>query len=118
MWLSNQIIKDSTNKTAPVMANITQNDAAKISAQEAVEYREINSIVPFGIAYSPLSEQDVAVLPIGSNNYCIGVKMEDKNLSPGDLMLYSGNTASILIKSDGSININGDVKINGVSLET
>lgn len=115
MWLSKQISKFIDNKKAS-LAEITGSDNAMVNVQGDIEHRKISIISPLGIAYSPKLEQDAIVIKVDDSNYCMGVKMPDKNLNPGDLLLYS-DKASISIKSDGSIEINGNVKINGVSVE-
>ena len=116
MWLSKQMSKFIDDKSKASLAEITRSDNAMVNVQKDIEHREVSIISPLGIAYSPKLEQNAVVMQVDDLNYCIGVKMPDKNLNPGDLLLYS-DKASISIKSDGSIEINGDVKINGVSVE-
>ena len=110
MWLSKQMSRFIDDKSKASLAEITRSDNAMVNVQKDIEHREVSIISPLGI------EQDAVVMQVDDLNYCIGVKMPDKNLNPGDLLLYS-DKASISIKSDGSIEINGDVKINGVSVE-
>ena len=49
------------------------------------------------------------MLPLVSEQACLGVVAQDKNLEEGELMLYSKGGASIVLKNDGSVVINGKV---------
>ena len=116
MWISKQITKSPDDIPNITTADITHAGNAEISAQAAIEYRDVPIIAPFGIAYSPPVEQSALIASVGNSNFCVGVTMPNKNLSSGDLLLYSGSSASILLKANGTIEINGNVKINGKTI--
>lgn len=48
-------------------------------------------------------------MPVDGNDICVGVKSSVGNLKPGELFLSSTGGATIHLKDDGSVCINGIV---------
>ena len=66
------------------------------------------TVAPYGIAYSPKSDEKAVILQIGSANYILGVcSFAPFELQPGEVGLYSSGGASIILKNDGKVLING-----------
>ena len=53
-----------------------------------------------------LGEKSI-VLPTSTGDICLGVLAGNLDLEPGELMLCSSGGASILLKNDGYVYING-----------
>ena len=70
-------------------------------------------MAPFGIAYVPSAGCKTAVVPLMGSQVCLGTFSEHKsNLEPGEIMLYSAGGATLELKNDGNVYING-VKFEG-----
>ncbi len=116
MWLSKKILNITNNNYAK-LGDITASGNNKVCSQSEEEFRDISLITLSGIAYSPNEGEECVVLPTANNEtVCIGVKMSNKELNPGEIMIYSGEEAKIILKKDGTVNIYGQVFINDESL--
>ena len=111
MWLSRELSLSSKEKSETSIGETIGTDGSKIYIQSHQEYRDVPMIAPFGIAYNPPLNSEAVVLPTDKGNVCPGVICSNKNLKPGELMLYSSGGASIVLKD------NGDVLINGKKVE-
>lgn len=109
MWLSKQVVATSDEKKLPEIGTITASSEKNgICAQGKREYRNIKSVFPFGlVSVSPVGEKAV-VTPTEFGYVNSGVFVGAKNLQPGEVMLYSAGGASIVLKNDGKVLINGN----------
>lgn len=109
MWLSDFILKKKNISGNARFGDVSQSDKNEISAVTSLEQRKLPAISPYGIAYCVPVGEKCAVLPLESGEACIGVVSDASSLSPGEIMLYSKGGASIVLKNDGSVLINGKV---------
>ncbi len=107
MWLLDYVTKNSVNKAQTGCGNVTSSEMGNVAVNASLQHRDIPIISPFGVVYNPPVGENSVVLPINSNYACIGVVAPDKELEPGELMLYSSGGASIVLKNDGRVLING-----------
>jgi len=109
MWLTDYVTRNSFSKKQASFGDITAAGSGVVAINTALEHRDIPIVAPYGIAYNPpLSEKSV-LLPIDSRQACVGVVCQDKGLEPGELMLFSKGGASIVLKNNGQVVINGRV---------
>ena len=109
MWLLNYVTRNSFSKTEPTVGDVTAYSMGNVAVNSSLEHRDMPVIAPYGIAYNPPLGEASVVLPLVSEQACVGVVAQDKNLEEGELMLYSKGGASIVLKNDGSVVINGKV---------
>lgn len=109
MWVSKQLTQKSKEEQTPKRMTVTAPGAAGYTMQAGEEERGVQLVAPFGIAYAPLPGQKALVLPLQDTACCLGVWMPDRQLKPGELMLYAASGATIYLKEDGSVVINGQV---------
>lgn len=109
MWLLDYVTRNSFSKTEPSAGDVTACSMGNVAVNSSLEHRDMPIIAPFGIAYNPPLGQTSVVLPLVKEQACIGVVAENKDLEEGELMLYSKGGATILLKNDGSVVINGKV---------
>lgn len=107
MWLLNYVTQNSIKKSDAVRGNVSQTGNTAVSVNASSEHREIPVAAPFGIAYVPPVGEESVVLPVADGEICLGVIAQNKQLSPGELMLYSSGGAYIYLKNDGTVEING-----------
>lgn len=109
LWLSDYVTKNSIKKNEPSIGSVTACDAKTVAVDASQEFRDMPIVAPFGIAYNPPKDEQSVVLPIGNGCVCIGVVTQSKELNPGELMLFSSGGASIVLKNNGDVVINGKV---------
>lgn len=109
MWLSDFMTRDRREKNEAQIGDITGTDKNKVAAVTSLEQRKLPLVGAYGIAYVPPIGEKCVVLPLESGDACLGVIGKSANLSPGELMLYSKGGASIILKNNGQVLINGEV---------
>lgn len=86
---------------------VTDNKNGKLNTEGSVPFVGISPILPYGMAYSIPKGEKTITIPIGNTAACLGVLKQNENLEAGEVMLYSAGGASIVLKNDGSVLING-----------
>ena len=109
MWLLDYVTRNSFSKTEPSIGDVTAFSMGNVAVNSSLEHRDVPVIAPYGIAYNPPVGETSVVLPLVSEQAFLGVVAQDKGLEEGELMLYSKGGATILLKNDGSVVINGKV---------
>ena len=98
MWISRYVTGNSFAKDSPSVGVVRASDSDKVTVSATNEHLSLPVAVPYGIA----------VLPTEAGGVCLGVIAEAPDrLQPGELMLYSAGGASIVLKNDGRVLING-----------
>ena len=109
MWLVDYVTRNSFSKTDPSCGDVTCSGMGNVAVNSSLEHRNLPVIAPYGIVYNPPVGEKSVVLPLTKEQACIGVVAPYKELEEGELMLYSKGGASIVLKNDGSVIINGKV---------
>ena len=86
---------------------MTASSSGSLSASTSNERFGRGCVAPYGIAYVPPKGATAVVLPTEAGAMALGVEMPHESLEPGELMLYSAGGARIVLKNDGSVQING-----------
>lgn len=106
MWLMNYITKNSINEPRAEKGGI-KSTGSTVSVESSEEHRELESCMPYGIVSVPPSGEAAVVLPINGGEVNLGVIAKNKGISAGEVMLFSKGGASIVLKNDGRVLING-----------
>ena len=108
MWISGYVTGNSFAKDSPSVGVVRASGSGKVSVSATNEHLAVPVALPYGIAYAPPVGSQSVVLPTEAGNLCLGVLGEKRDdLAPGELMLYSAGGASIVLKNDGRVLING-----------
>lgn len=108
MWISRYVTENSFQKESPSVGVVRAAEGDKVAVSATGEHLSLPVALPYGIAYAPPLGCRSLVLPTEAGNVCIGVIGDTRaGLSPGELMLYSAGGASIVLKNDGRVLING-----------
>ena len=106
MWITNYIAKERSSN--PVSGQITYGSAVKADVFASGEYNNMRVVSPYGVIYNPPVGATGVVLPTEDGNMLLGVcPKENVELSPGEIMLFSSGGASIVLKNNGKVLING-----------
>ena len=108
MWISGYVTGNSFKGSGASLGEVQAAGTGKVSVRSTAEYRSIPVLAPYGIAYiAPVGERSL-VLPTEDGSVCVGVVAPAApDLQAGELMLYSAGGASIVLKNDGRVLING-----------
>ncbi len=107
MWLMNYITKNSLASPNAVKGNVNKNDKDGTAVVSSGEHKRLKSCFPYGIISVPPTGERAVVLPLEDGEVNLGVIAESSNLNEGELMLYSKGGASIVLKNDGRVLVNG-----------
>lgn len=121
MWLSKQ---QRTQSSAPESAEL---GVATIAGNPAAVYlgterRALPVFSPGGYIWMPKVGDALLVMKCGEQ-YCVagaeqnGGKLAN-GLEPGEICITNGGEAGILLKKDGSLQLMGEIFINGESLDS
>lgn len=104
MWLLNYITNNSIEPPNAVKGNVYEKGTAVTASGE---HRSLRSCMPYGIVSIPPKNECAVVLPLDDGEVSLGVLADTDGLQEGELMLKSRGGASIVLKNNGKVLING-----------
>jgi hypothetical protein len=107
MWILNYVTKKSIGESPAEKGNIAASSDGRVHVNASSEFSEIPIVAPYGISYSPPSGEGTVVINANGSDVCLGTVAKGANLEVGELMLSSLGGASIVLKNDGGVYING-----------
>ncbi|MGN0452780.1 MAG: hypothetical protein ACI4GZ_03155 [Ruminococcus sp.] len=100
--------KNTKDTVSASKGNVTQSSAGRVEVDSAQAHRNLPIIAPYGIVYVPPVGAEAVVTPLDLGQGFVGVLAPCREeLQSGELMLYSSGGASIVLKNNGSVLING-----------
>lgn len=109
MWLMNYITKNSITSPNAVKGNVKNSGKDSIAVTSSGEHKKLKTCMPYGVASVPPVGQRAVVLPLDDGEVSVGVITSGFDLKEGEIMLYSKGGASIVLKNNGDVLINGKV---------
>lgn len=107
MWISRYVTGNSFAAESPSVGEV-RSAGAKVSVSAATDHLGVPTAAPYGVAYVPPLGARSLVIPSDGGGICLGViGAPTEELEQGELMLYSSGGASIVLKNDGRVLING-----------
>lgn len=108
MWLSQYVTGNSFVSDHATVGEVAGTRDQKVSVNATVDYRGVPIAAPYGVVSVPLTGASTVVMPTEAGQVCVGViAYQSQDLQPGEVMLYSSGGASIVLKNDGRVLING-----------
>ena len=111
MWVSQKITEQGSG-AGYQLGKVTGSVGNGILMQGETEYKKLRLASPYGITALPPENAVAVVLTAGGdgrNDICVGVRTETVSIEPGELLLRSAGGASIYLKNNGDVVINGRV---------
>jgi len=121
MWLSSQGKKEPTEELFAQVGKVSI-PGTSAGVYLAGERRNVAMIAPAGYHWLPQQQDAVLVIPCGEEKspYMIGKEQEAVSgaltLSPGEVWISVNGTGGIHLRRDGTVNLIGEVYLNGVPL--
>ncbi|WP_417094280.1 hypothetical protein [Intestinimonas timonensis] len=118
MWLSSQSRKTQRSDQGAETGVVTL-EGEKTAVYLTGERRNLPVLSPGGYCWRPAEGETVLVLKSGADGeelWVAGVPGDGTDLAPGEVRIQS-RQAAVFLGNDGSIDLRGTVKINGVPME-
>ncbi len=107
MWLTTLITKQKNGKSAST-GSITASESGKVEVDTSRLHRNVPVVAPYGVYYVPAIGSEGVLLPTESGQALVGVLSTlGEDLKPGELMLRSAGGATLVLKNNGAVVING-----------
>ncbi len=113
MWLSKQAAARARDRHVADVGVVSIGTSAPAVVTDG-ETRNLAVFAPGGYAWRPAAGEQVLVLKAGAAGAVAGARTRDAGLSAGEVLIFSSGGASIRLGADGSLELVGNVKINGV----
>ena len=107
MWLMNYITNNSHTAPRAVRGELSVGEANGTAVSASGEHKQLELCFPYGLVSVPPSGEQAVVLPLDEGEVAIGVIANGIGLEPGELMLHSKGGASLILKNDGRVLVNG-----------
>ena len=105
MWIPKAITENDKTENA-FTANVAHGSAGNVRLAEGQIGGEL--FLPYGLESVPPKGARAAAVQAGRTVCVLGTRSEEKlSLEPGEIGLYSKGGASIVLKNDGRVLING-----------
>lgn len=95
------------------LGKVTGQSGSTILVQSDNDYKSLRMAAPYGITWLPPQYAVAVVLSSeigdGSNDICVGTRMDKTGIAPGELLLQSLGGAKIYLKNNGEVVINGQI---------
>lgn len=105
MWISRKFKTKNMPETEAGV--VTLSSAEKTEAASSLTSRNLTSYAPYGYSFCAPAGEEVLMLNTMSGVSCAGTKMKNSFLAGGEISLSSLGNAKIILKNDGSVQING-----------
>lgn len=107
MWLADYITGGSSLSPDAVKGNVSGVQSDTLSVSASGEHKQIKVCSPYGLVSVTPHGECAVVLPLDDGAVSIGVLAKSNALEEGEVMLYSKGGASIILKNNGKVLING-----------
>lgn len=107
MWLSKEIVSGENQKNTTFFGKVTEADSTNLNIQTEIENRNPQVVSPYGVVSVPNVGSKVVMTKVEDDFLLSGTLQDNTSLEPGELMLYSAGGASIVLKNNGKVLING-----------
>lgn len=120
MWLAGRLrTGGETQETAQSECGTVTIGGSAAGVLSRGEERELPAVAPGGYVWRPVSGERVLVLKggtLGEERYIAGTLPDGERLeeiADGEVCIFSAGGASVCVRNDGSVEITGDLYVNG-----
>lgn len=108
MWINEYMTEQSRKRDVATVGEVMTANNGRVAVGSTKNYAALPMIAPAGIAYVPVAGASTMVMEGAGSAVCLGVIVAPpEQLEAGELMLYSAGGASIVLKNNGKVLING-----------
>lgn len=108
MWMNEYIAARSGNREGTAIGQVGDAVNGRVSVSATRDYHRLPMLLPAGIVCIPTQGAPTVVMETPGGAVCAGVITQPPDdLKPGELMLSSAGGATVVLKNDGRVLING-----------
>ena len=108
MWINEYVTGRPSAADTTTAGEIRSVNPGGVAVSATRDYGALPMIAPYGIAYVPVTGEQMMVMERPGGAVCLGViTAPPAELEAGELMLSSAGGARIVLKNDGRVLING-----------
>ena len=107
MWLTRYLTNNSLSFPNAVKGELSAGSINGTAVAASGEHKELELCFPYGLVSVPPAGERAVVLPLEDGEAGLGVLSSGEGLEEGEVMLYSKGGASVVLKNDGRVIING-----------
>lgn len=107
MWLLDYITDKAKGIQSAEKGKVNSANSSTVGVVASNQYGALKQVAPYGIFSVSPNGENAVVIPLKDTHLCLGTVCEDKQLQPGELLLFSKGGAEILLSNDGKVYING-----------
>lgn len=108
MWLLDYITENKNAKKSAESGKVSYSNSEDMGVISSNKFQSIKQVFPYGVISVLPEGEEAVVLPLKDSRLCLGTVSDNRELKPGELLLYSKGGASILLSNDGKVYINGE----------
>ena len=114
MWITRYINEKAAERSDTSLGSVSSNVGSGVEVNASAAFRNIPPVSPYGVEYVPPVGESALITEVQNRRVCLGVLNSGSGeLSPGEIRLYSKCGASLTLKNDGRILLEGRLFING-----
>ncbi len=107
MWLSKRF--NNPKISVSEVGMVTNSNNSIINTSSTVSSNGVLNYSPYGYSFSAPTGEEVLLINSSLGTVGAGTKMKNQNLLSGEVSISSIGGAKIVLKNDGTVNINGIV---------
>lgn len=107
MWVSRYLTANSFSDPKASVGEVAASSSKESAVRASNEYFGIRALAPFGVSGVAPKGCDSVVIHTDRGDFYLSVMERDPDLQEGEIALRSSGGASIVLKNDGRVLING-----------
>lgn len=107
MWVSQYLTSHSFQDAKTSVGEVSASSQEKSDVNSSNEYFQIRRLSPYGVSSVPADGSDSVIVHTARGDFLLSVMDPGVSLEPGEVALHSMGGASIVLKNDGRVLING-----------
>ncbi len=108
MWMNEYLSARTVRQEDTAIGEVAAVTNGRVSVNATRDYHRVPMVSPAGIVCIPVQGARTVIVQSSGGAVCPGVITQPPDdLKPGELMLSSAGGASIVLKNDGKVLING-----------
>ena len=107
MWVSQYLTANSFYEPKSAVGKVVSSTGDGSFVDASNQYSGVRALAPYGVLSVPAEDSDTVVVHTDRGDYLLSVMKPYMQLEAGEIALRSAGGASIVLKNDGRVLING-----------
>lgn len=108
MWLTSFMAKNIKEQVAATTGSVSGASSNEVQIEASQRHKNVPVIAPYGVVCVPPEGTQAVLVHTSSGDACVGVAAPlCTDIEPGEVMLCSSGGATLVLKNDGRVLVNG-----------